>query len=50
MSYKIWKALESTFEGDKHAERMRLQNWICAFQNSEMMEDESLRSYIGRIS
>ena len=28
---------------------MRLQNWICAFQDAKMIEDESLRTYIGRI-
>ena len=33
-----------------HAKRIRLQNWICAFQDAKMMEDESVRSYIGRIS
>ena len=49
-SYEIWKALESTFEGDKHAKRMRLHNWLCAFQDAKMMEDESIRNYIGRIS
>ena len=36
-SYKIWAALESTFEGDTHAKRIRLQNWICAFQDAKMM-------------
>ena len=29
---------------------MRLHNWICEFQDAKMMEDESVRSYIGRIS
>ena len=29
---------------------MRLQNWICTFQDAKMMEDESIRSYVGRIS
>ena len=29
---------------------MRLQSWICAFQDAKMMEDESIRTYIGRIS
>ena len=29
---------------------MRLQNWICAFQDAKMMEDESIRTYVGRIS
>ena len=48
-SHKIWKSLESTFEGDDHAKRMRLQNWICAFQDARMMEDESVRISIGRI-
>ena len=49
-SHKIWIALESNFEGDKHAKRIRLQNWICFFQDAKMMEDESIRIYIGRIS
>lgn len=48
-SHKIWKALESFFEGDTHTKRVRLQNWICAFQDANMMGDESVRSYIGRI-
>ena len=48
-SHEIWKALESNYEGDKHAKRVRLQNWICAFQDARMMEDESIRSYVGRI-
>ena len=29
--------------------KMRLQNWICTFQDARMMEDESIRCYIGRI-
>ena len=24
LDYEIWKALESTFEGDEHAKRMRI--------------------------
>ena len=43
-SNEIWKALESTFEGNDDAKRMRLWNWICAFQDDRMMEDEYLRS------
>ena len=39
-----------TFEGYKNAKRVRLQKWICLFQDAKMMEDESVRSYIGRIS
>lgn len=50
MSHVIWKALEFTFEGDLHAKRIRLYNWICLFQDSMMMEDKFVRSYIGRIS
>ena len=50
LSCKIWKALESIFEGDKHAKRTRLKNWICLFQEAKMMEDESVRNYICRIS
>ena len=34
------KTLESNF---------RLQNLYCAFQDARMMEDESVRSYIGKI-
>ena len=36
-SHEIWKVLESTFEGDDHAKRMRLLNWICAFQDARIM-------------
>ena len=49
-SYEIWKALESTFESDDHAKRMRLENWIFAFQDARMMEDEFVTSYVCRIS
>ena len=49
-SYEIWKALEANYEGDTHAKRVRLQNLHCAFQDARMMEDESVRSYVGRIS
>ena len=48
-SHEIWKALEANYEGDTHAKRVRLQNLICAFQDARMMEDESIRSYVGRI-
>ena len=37
-------------DGNDHARKMRLHNWICAFQDAKMMEDESIRSYVGRIS
>ena len=49
-SYEIWKALEANYEGDTHAKRIRLQNLHCTFQDARMMEDESIRSYIMRIS
>ena len=49
-SHEIWKDLESTFEGDKHAKRIKLQNWINLFQEAKMMVDEYVRSYICRIS
>ena len=49
-SHEIWKALESIFEGDTHTKRVILQNWICTFQDAKMMEDESIRSYVGTIS
>ena len=48
--YETWKALEENYEGDTHAKRVRLQNLHCTFQDARMMEDESIRSYIGRIS
>jgi hypothetical protein len=46
----IWKALENSFEVDEHSKKLRLKNWICVFQDAKMMEDESIRTYIGRIS
>ena len=49
-SHEIWKALEGNYEGDTHAKRVRLKNLICAFQDARVMEDEFVRSYIGRIS
>ena len=49
-SHEIWKAFKSNFESDTHAKRMRLWNWKCLFQDAKMMEDESIRNYIGRIS
>ena len=48
--HEIWKTLEANYEGDTHAKRVRLQNFLCAFQDARMMEDEYVRSYIGRIS
>ena len=48
-SYKISKALENSFEGDEHSKKLRLQSWICAFQDTKMMKDESIRTYVGRI-
>ena len=30
--------------------KLRLQNWICTFQDAKMMEDESVRNYVGRMS
>ena len=41
-SHLIWKALETSFEGDAHSKKLRLQSWICAFQDDKMMEDESV--------
>ena len=49
-SHMIWKALENSFEGDEHSKKLRLQSWICAFQDAKMMEDESIRTYVGMIS
>ena len=49
-SHKIWRELEANYQGDTNAKSVRLQNLHCAFQDARMMEDESVRSYIGRIS
>ena len=49
-SHMIWKALENGFEGDGHSKKLRLQSWICAFQDAKMMEDESIRTFVGTIS
>ena len=49
-SHEIWKALEENYEVDTHVKKVRLQNLICEFQDARMMEDESIRSYVGRIS
>ena len=46
---KVWKALESIYEGEKHAKRIKLQIWIFLFQEAKMMEDESVRTYASRI-
>ena len=46
----IWKALENIFEGDEHSNKLRLQTWICAFEYAKMIEDESIGTYVGRIS
>ena len=49
-SHFIWKALENSFKGDAHSKNLRLKSWICAFWDAKMMEDESVRTYIDRIS
>ena len=49
-SHLIWKALENSFKGDEHFKKLRLQSWICAFQDAKMMEDEFVRTYVRRIS
>ena len=49
-SHEIWKKLEANYEDDIHAKRFRLRNLYCTFQDAIMMEDEFLRSYVGRIS
>ena len=48
-SHEIWKTLEANYEGDTHAKMVRLKNLYCTFQDARMMEDESVRSYIGII-
>ena len=42
--------MENSFKGDAHSKKLRLECWICAFQDAKMMEDESVRTYIGKIS
>ena len=49
-SHMILKALENSFEGDEHSKKLRLQSQICAYQDAKMMGDESIRTYVGRIS
>ena len=49
-SHLIWKALETSFEGDAHSKKLRLQSSICAFQDAKMIEDEFVRTFVGRIS
>ena len=49
IAHEIWKVLEENYEGDTHAKRVRLKNLICAFQDARIIEDESIRSYIGKI-
>ena len=49
-SHLFWKPLKISFEGDAHSKKLRLQSWICAFQDAKMMEDEYVRTYVGRIS
>ena len=44
------EALETSFEGDAHSKKLRLQSWIFAFQDAKMMEDESIRTFVGKIS
>ena len=44
------KALEANYVVDTCIKRVRLQNLHCAFQDARIMEDESMRRYIGRIS
>ena len=47
---KVCESLEAIYEGDKQSKRVKLQNWVCLFQEAKMMEDESIRTYVGRIS
>ena len=49
-SHEFWKALESSFEDDEHSKKLRLQSWICVFQDAKMMEDEFVRTFLGKIS
>jgi hypothetical protein len=37
LAFEIWKDLKSTYEGDKHAKKVILQNWMCLFQEAKMM-------------
>ena len=49
-SHEIWKTLKANYEGDTHAKRVRFQNLYCTFQDAKMIEDESVKTYIGRLS
>ena len=49
-SHLIWKDLKNIFEGDENYKKLRLQSWICSLQDVKIMEDESMRIYIRRIS
>ena len=49
-SHKIWKTLKANYEGDTYLKRNRIKYLHCEFQDNRMMEDESIRCYIGRIS
>ena len=42
--------MENSFEGDVHSKKLRLQSWICVFQDATIKEDESVRTNIIRIS
>ena len=48
-SHLIWKALENSFEGDTHSKKLRLKSQICSFKDAKIMEDESVRIFVGRI-
>ena len=47
---KVWEALETIYDGDKHSKIVKLQNWTCLFQEAKMMEDESISVYASRVS
>ena len=34
-SHLIWKVLETSFEGNAHSKKLRLQSWICAFEDAK---------------
>ena len=46
---KVWEALEVLSKGDKHSMTVKLQNWVCLFQEDKILEDELVRTCVGRI-
>ena len=43
--HEIQISLKETLEGDAHAKKVRLQNWICLFQDAKIQEEETIIGY-----